>query len=252
MKILENDNNLCVTILAGGLGKRMNSDIPKVLCEINGIPMIVRLLRQVIKLNPCKIYVVVGSNKEIIRQTIERDINFEQIVYVVQEKPLGTGDAVKSTLHLLSNNNDINMILNADVPMLSYGTLQKVYNYYNENNSKLLITSINLGDPTGNGRIIIDANGIFQEIIEQKDCNNDQLGITLVNCGIYVCRTNILQEIIPKISCNNVQNEYYLTDLVKIYRAGDKSVDLYILDAKNEIEIYNVNTQEQLKYIQGL
>src|SRR5687767_3311129 len=113
-------NNLYVTLLAGGMGKRMQSDLPKVLHKVKGEAMIVRLLKQVVQLNPVKILVVVGKFRDMIKNEIENHINDNRIVYINQEQPLGTGDAVKCTLHEFNDGSVVNIILNGDVPMLQY------------------------------------------------------------------------------------------------------------------------------------
>ena len=246
-------NKLFITLLAAGMGKRMQSDLPKVLHKVKGEAMIVRLLNQVAQLNPDKILIVVGKFYKIIKNEIDKfNINC-QIVYINQEQPLGTGDAVKCTLSEFVEPNITNIILNGDVPMLQYQTIKEIYDYYLIQQSKFLITSINLANPTGNGRIILDIGNNFKEIVEEKDCLVEQKLITLVNCGIYILCSNVLTEFIPLIKNNNVQAEYYLTDLVKIYKKiTDKKIDLLILAPEKEIEIYNVNTKEQLLYIEHL
>ena len=246
-------NKLYITLLAGGMGKRMQSDLPKVLHQVKGEVMIVRLLNQVVQLNPDKILIVVGKFHEIIRNEINKFINDDRIIYINQEQPLGTGDAVKCTLSEFNEPNIINIILNGDVPMLQYQTIKEIYDYYLTQQSNFLITSINLTNPTGNGRIILDVDNNFKEIVEEKDCSDEQKLITLANCGIYILCSDVLTKFIPLIKNNNAQAEYYLTDLVKIYKEiMNKKIDLLILDSEKEIEIYNVNTKEQLLYIEQL
>lgn len=245
-------NKLYITILAAGIGKRMKSNLPKVLHRVNRDTMIVKILRQVVLFNPDKIFIIVGKFKHQIQTEIEKNIIYDKIIYVNQEIPLGTGDAVKSSLMYFTKNNNIkNIILNGDVPLLHYQTIKEIYDYALQKNSKLLITSIESKNPTGCGRIILNKNGIFEEIIEEKDCNTEQKKIKLVNCGIYICDSNILLEFIPKINNNNVQKEYYLTDLVKLYKKENSLnvVDLFIMDTKKENEIYNINTKEQLDIV---
>jgi bifunctional N-acetylglucosamine-1-phosphate-uridyltransferase/glucosamine-1-phosphate-acetyltransferase GlmU-like protein len=258
-------NKLYVTLLAAGIGKRMQSDLPKVLHKVKGEAMIIRLLKQVVLLNPNKILVVVGKFHDIIKNEIDKYIpplgemesNFQnfllnnQIIYINQEQPLGTGDAVKCTLCEFNGEPIVNIILNGDVPMLQYHTIKEIYDHYLTQQSNFLITSINLANPTGNGRIIMDPNHNFKEIVEEKDCLPDQKKITLVNCGIYICHSDILTKFIPLIKNNNAQTEYYLTDLVKIYKdATNQKIDLFILSPEKEIEIYNINTKEQLQFIE--
>lgn len=240
--------------MAAGIGKRMQSNLPKILHKIKGESMIIRLLKQIIKLNPNKILIVVGINYNIIKNEIEKYIdNNNNIKYIFQKEPLGTGDAVKCTLSEFINDTITNIILNGDVPLLQYHTIKKIYDHYLEIKSNFLVTSINLENPIGNGRIIMNPDMGFKEIIEEKDCTKEQLQISLINCGIYICESNILVKFIPHIECNNVQKEYYLTDLVKIYKnLTNKKIDLYILESERKNEIYNINTIEQLQFAEQL
>lgn len=251
-----NTKQLYVTFLAAGIGRRMQSEIPKVLQTVKNEPMLIKLINEVILMNPTKVLIVVGKFRHLIKEEIEKNINDSRIVYVDQPNALGTGDAVKSTLPLfeyafLSSDTGItitNIILNGDVPLLKYNTIRDIYSYYVTNSSKMLITSINLSNPTGNGRIVID-DGIFKEIVEEKDCNSQQKMITLTNCGIYIVDSKILTKYIPQITNKNASGEYYLTDMVKIYNETKEKIDLYVLTPDKELEIFNVNTKEQLQYL---
>jgi UDP-N-acetylglucosamine diphosphorylase/glucosamine-1-phosphate N-acetyltransferase len=243
---------LYVTILAGGMGKRMQSNLPKVLHQVKGKAMIVRLLQQVLHLKPDKILIVVGKFHQEIQDEIEKNISDPKIYYINQPNPHGTGDAVKCTLNQLIDDNIVNIILNGDMPMVQYQTIKEIYDYYLTKKSNFLITSINLSNPSGNGRIIIDESKKFKEIIEEKDCSAEQKIISLVNCGIYIISAGILKKFIPLISNSNAQSEYYLTDLVKIYtNSYTNNIELFILEQSKEIEIYNINTREQLEFIEN-
>lgn len=245
-------NNLIITILAGGLGKRMNSSLPKVLHQVNGIPMIVRILGEIKQLNPHKILIVVGKFRDVIQNTILQypiisDLNIE---YVLQDPPLGTGHAVLSTLNYL-NDTDVNLIVNGDNPLLTYETLKNIVDYFTLSTSKLQITAVNSSNPKGSGRIILK-NNKFTEIVEEKDCNDEQRKLTIVNCGIYMTYGNILKQYIPMIKNNNVQKEYYLTDIVDVYKSNNNLPSLYILDSNKELEMINVNTKDQLDNLNNI
>jgi UDP-N-acetylglucosamine diphosphorylase/glucosamine-1-phosphate N-acetyltransferase len=251
-------NNLVVTILAAGMGKRMNSDIPKVLHEVNGVPMVVKIINQVKLLKPKLIIIVVGKYMNLIRHTLNNydslsDCNY---IFVVQSSPHGTGDAVKCTLPILHEDEDVynfNLILNGDTPLLSINTLRSVCDNFIYNNKDIQITCIKLDNPSGNGRIIIDNNGVFQQIIEDKDCNEEQLQIQLINVGIYVCSIDVLFKYIPLIDNNNKQNEFYLTDIVKLYSANEnKEIGLFELPSDRALEVSNVNTIDQLNQLNQL
>jgi len=240
------NKNLTVIVMAGGIGKRMESSIPKVLHKINGIPMIIKILKQVEKLSPDRIILIVGKFKHQIENIVNK-YNIQNIIYTIQKKPLGTGDAVKQTIHLLKKNS-YNLILSGDVPLIKYNTLQNII----ENNKyPLQITCIEINRPEGYGRIIL-TNDQFERIVEHKDCTEKQRKIKLVNCSIYVAKTEILQKLLPLIQNNNRQKEYYLTDIVHLAKLNNISVGHFELDKIKYKEILNANTKKQLTEIKNI
>ena len=233
--------SLVVTILGGGQGKRMNSSLPKILHLLHNRPMIQWIIEEVQKLNPIKIIVVVNPRNF---NQIKDSLNIFNITYIVQPRPLGTADAVKWTLKELNQDN-INLILNGDSPLIKAETLRDILLSYN---GGLQFTGIELQNPYGCVRIFQE-NGKFQRIIEEKDCLSEQRTIKLVNTGIYVVTKNILDRCLPLIENNNASREYYLPDLGGIALQLHYPVNLYILPTSKEKEITNVNTSEQLIYL---
>ena len=182
--------NVIVIVMAGGLGKRMGSDIPKVLHKLNDIPMICHILLKLKYMDRYvnKIFVVVGKHKDLIQKTIEEYIDLPNISYIYQEEPLGTGHAVQCCRDELIKYPDSEvLILSGDVPMLSIDTM---YDLLDKPNLAKIITT-NMENPHGYGRIVIE-NGSFMRIVEHKDCNGPQLLITMTNSGIYCIRSNLL------------------------------------------------------------
>ena len=236
-----------ILIMAGGLGKRMNSYLPKVLHLLKDKPLIVHVIESALQLNPIKIGIIVGKYKEIIEKTINQYIfDNSMIEYIIQLEPLGTGHAIMSSIKFLSNyQNSIVTILSGDVPLIKSDTLKVLHNSVIEKDAAILVNTMD--DPYGYGRIITDKNK-FIKIVEEKDCNDDERKINLVNSGIYTFKCNIILNNINKITNNNNQNEYYLTD---IFNFIDKNViDLVYL--KNKYEIMGVNTYEQLVLLQTI
>jgi len=252
--------SLTVTILAAGNGKRMNDanatiNLPKVLQLVNKEPMLVKIIKTVTtsSLPVEKLFIIVNnSNISIIKSTLEKYLPFvyEKLFFVVQDTPLGTGHAVLQTIKLLPNHK-YNMILNGDTPMLLPETLTSIYtnflNNYKQGTNNLLIVGINLNKPEANGRIIVTDNKI--QIVEYKDCNEQQQNINLVNTGIYVADSSLLVLHLPQITNNNKQNEYYLTDIVKLASENNSNIILHTLDSNKYNEIYNVNTRDELNYV---
>lgn len=254
---------LCVTILAAGNGKRMNSTWPKVLHQINNQPMLVKLINTVIQLKPNKILVIVNPNtinniKDILKEHLPQRV-CNDLIFVIQDVPNGTGDAVLKSIEFLNICKKLdmhyNMILNGDMPCLEYSTLVDIYEYfltnYKTERKNLQIVGINLVDPKSNGRIIRENNifGTEYRIIETRDCTDQQKLITLINTGIYIADIDLLTVCVPKISNKNQQNEYYLTDIVRLAYNHKCNVILLMLDDSKSLEISNINTKEELDYV---
>ena len=236
-------NDLFILIMAGGLGKRMNSDIPKVLHLINNEPMIVKIIKTANRLNPKKIIIVVGKFKEIIKNKISEYIDLTNIEFIDQDEPLGTGHAIMCCSKYLSNYlNSKTLILSGDVPLITENTLNKIIN----NSKNVTIATSKVDNPYGYGRIVLN-NNIFEKIVEEKDCNDLEKDIKIINSGIYIFNTEILIKNINFINNINKQNEYYLTDIFSIIKNKNINIDLYNIECYNEI--LGVNTSEQLNYL---
>lgn len=225
-------------IMAGGEGKRMNSDIPKVLHCVVDEEMIVSIIRKVMTLNVTKIYIVCGRHTNTIMQCINNRIgNTFDIIYVNQSVPLGTGDAIKQCLPYLQDI-DVNvLILNGDTPLIDVSLDE----FVKEETPSLMVTS--LDNPSGQGRIILDDSGKFTKIVEEKDASIEEKKVTLVNCGVYQVSSKQLLEYIPLIDNVNAQKEYYLTDLCKFIML---ELNLFKVPKCLQYELMNVNTQKEL------
>lgn len=234
--------------MAAGEGKRMKSNIPKVLHLFHGVPMLVRIIRESLKLNPNKIIIITGKYDLLIKETIQEYIeNTNFIQYVQQKEPLGTGHAIKSVLNHYNNNENV-LILNGDMPLVSYDLLN---NFITKGNNQILVA--NLINPYGYGRILHDNNGNFIGIKEEKDCTNNEKEIQLVNVGIYYFESTILKQFIPLIMNDNKQNEYYLTDIIKIIKKNSNiKIETSIISQKLTYQIMGVNTQEELRELENI
>lgn len=236
-------------VLAGGLGKRMESPIPKVLHEINQVPMICYVIERAFKVGCESIGIIVGKYKSIISETIGKFYpNDSRIIWIDQDEPLGTGHAVLCGLEWMKKNLALEtnvLILSGDVPLISTETLDKLM----EKPNSILINK--LSNPYGYGRVLINL-GTVQQIIEEKDCTLEEKEINLVNCGIYSMELKYLIDTIPQITNSNAAQEYYLTDMVKLgYEKGYK-INWYELPSDKSIEIANVNTKEELENIKQI
>ena len=230
----------CILILAGGLGKRMNSPIPKVLHQLDKYSILGTLINKIQEHFTNDIFIVVGKYKYIIQKKLKEELglNQENIQYIFQKESLGTGDALKCSMKQI-NNYDKVVILNGDGPLISTESIKIMI----ESNKNLLgICKLENISPTGSGRIIFNDNCI-NKIIEEKDCSEEDKKINYINGGLYCFNIDKLKRYIHLLNNNNKQKEYYITDLIYIFNNNDTNIFPIYLKEK---EIININTPEQL------
>ena len=237
-------------ILAGGLGKRMKSLLPKVLHILNDKPLIYYVINNAIQIGSTKILIIVGKYKNIIKEYVYKYfIEFDMMIeYIDQENPNGTGHAIKCCIPYFIRNQiskyDNILILSGDVPLIKIETLKELLSFKNA----LLITKSNT--PFGCGRIIFNNKNKEKiiKIIEEKDCTEEEKKIQYINCGIYNITVQTLFETVPFIQNLNKISEYYLTDFIDL--AVNKKIELnyYELLKKDINQIININTINDLVY----
>ena len=199
---------LKVVILAAGKGTRMKSSMPKVLHRVAEKPMVEHVVDAASSLGAEKTVLVIGHGADQVRATVTRDVE-----YVEQTEQLGTGHAVQQALPLL-NPDDTVLIGYGDVPLTKPETFKKLIDDVTDSNIALL--TVIMEDPTGYGRIIRDAAGKVQGIVEQKDATPEQLKVCEGNTGILAARASALSELLSGLDNNNAQQEYYLTDIFEM------------------------------------
>lgn len=243
-------------IMAGGLGKRMKSDKPKVLNLLNGFPLIYYVIRAAISAGTGNILLVVGKYKDAIKNEIDElfSIFADKIHYITQPEVLingelkvqGTGDAIKCCLPFFINKqtplSERVLILSGDVPLIQHRTISRLLNKENS----ILIAE--LDNPFGCGRIVFSDDKKIKEIIEEKDCTKEQKSIKYVNCGIYNFNVKLLMSCLPEIKNINKNNEYYLTDAISIAIQKGFSINYYDLPNENSDEVININTKDDLLF----
>ena len=239
-------DNTAIVILAAGKGTRMNSPIPKVLHDVNGTPMIVKIVNTCISTTPKEIFIVVGEYKNIIEMIINKHIKYtSNIKYIIQKEQLGTGHAVRMCIPELKASTSNNVIvLSGDTPLIKSPTLYKLSHF---KYSGFIVGHIE--NPFGYGRVVIDDNKDFVKIVEEKDCNDNEKKICLVNAGVYIFKKEVLINNIDKITNKNNQNEYYLTDILEII-SKHSDIEYYIHN--NNKEFLGINTLEQLKIVENI
>ena len=245
------NDKLNVVIMAGGLGKRMNSSVPKVLHKILDKPMLVRVIEESINLHPSKIIIVVGKYREIIEKTVHEyvDTHKHSIVFVDQPDAQGTGHAIQCCATTLTQEDaKFTIILSGDVPLLKSETMREML----KNVNKVKIMTAEFDNSTGYGRIA-EIDSIFVKIVEEKDCSAEEKKIKKINGGIYAFDTETLCKYLPYLSNNNSQKEYYLTDIVEIIKTNENiEIDMFNIRKDKHYEIMGINTADQLLELEKL
>ncbi len=231
---------LYVIILAAGKGTRMKSDRAKVLHEVYFSPMIHHVVDTVVPLQPTKITVVVGHQREaVIAVLADYDVDF-----AVQEEQCGTGHAVLIAESLIPEGPGTVLILCGDTPLIQSETLQNMVAQHQQDGPAITLMTTELDDPTNYGRVKSDANGDIEAIVEEKDANVREKKITEINTGIYCVERDLLFATLKGVGSNNQQNEVYLTDIInKNYKKGRK---IARYKNNNAQDVLGVNSRYEL------
>lgn len=233
--------NTTVIVLAAGLGTRMKSDRAKVLHEVMGRAMVTYVIETASKIAGDRVIVVVGHQAEKVEQVISGRFH---ATFAVQHQQLGTGHAVACALPYLPQDTQEVLILYGDVPLLRTATLERFLKDHVSNGCTLSILGVEMENPTGYGRLIMDESGGVCGIVEEKDADSGQRKIRLVNSGIYCVQTEFLSWAVSCLGSDNAQGELYLTDIVGIgYRQG-KPIGL--MRHHDPEEVFGINTAAEL------
>ncbi len=233
-------------ILAAGQGKRMGSDLPKVLVPVDGRAMIRYVIDAVRGAGIERILVVVGFRADLVRRELANEPGLE---FVVQTEQLGTGHAVKMCSDRLEGHEGPVLILAGDSPMVQVSSLRSLLADFASRRRACLMGTGKKENPTGLGRIVRDKNGEFAAIVEEKDATPEQRAITEVNLSTYVFRPEALLSSLQQLTANNAQGEYYLTDCPSVLKADGQGVDA--LCVLQPIEALSINTKEELAIVEA-
>ena len=231
-----------VVILAAGMGKRMQSDLPKVLHALAGKPLLSHVIDTARQLYPSRCCVVYGHGGDKVPTQLAAD----DLQFVLQEPQLGTGHAVMQAVSKL-NEDQPTLVLYGDVPLTTVATLRTLTE--KAGNEKLAILTIAMDDPTGYGRIVREQNKIIR-IVEQKDAADLERQIREVNTGILVAPTRQLKNWLSQLSNHNAQGEYYLTDIIAL--AVKDKVVIESTQPSHAWETLGVNSKVQLAELERI
>ena len=234
---------LAVVILAAGQGKRMKSDLPKVLQPLAGRPLLGHVVSRARTLDPASIHVVYGHGGDQVRAALAS----ENLSWALQAEQLGTGHAVAQAMPGIADDALV-LVLYGDVPLIRADTLRALMAAAGTKGMSLL--TVILDDPTGYGRIVRNTRGAIQKIVEHKDASKAQLKIREGNSGIMAVPAKLLRKWLGKLRNANSQGEYYLTDIIAM--AVKDKVKVTPLIAPTQAETLGVNDKAQLAELEAL
>jgi bifunctional UDP-N-acetylglucosamine pyrophosphorylase/glucosamine-1-phosphate N-acetyltransferase len=239
-------NNLAIIVLAAGQGTRMKSRRPKVLHEIGGRPLVGHVLTTARSLGAAHIEVVVRHEREQVVSALAAD--YPDAVFVDQDDVPGTGRAVQVAIDALPADFDGDvLVLSGDCPLADVDTLSAFLDEHRASGAPATLMTAVVDDPTGYGRVIRDADGGVDRIVEQKDASDDEAAVREINAGMYAFRSETLRRYLPEIGLDNAQGEMYLTDVPGLLRRdGDRVAASVVSDVT---VTYGVNDRAQLALV---
>lgn len=230
------DKPVAVVILAAGQGSRMQSDLPKVLHRLGGVPLVGHALAAARSLEPAEIIVVAGHGADDVEKAARKLEPDARIV--LQSEQLGTGHAVRQVLPVLEGFEGKVIVLYGDTPFIGEDTLAALASH----NADLVVLGFEAEDPGRYGRLVVTEAGL-DRIVEFKDADEATRLIALCNSGVMALDADLLRQLIGKLTNENAAGEYYLTDLVALARAEDRRADVVTCD---EEETLGINTRAEL------
>lgn len=227
----------------------MSSDLPKVLHEVAGRPMVAHVIDAVKPLCGERVYLVVGYRAD---EVID-GLRGCGVTFVLQEEQLGTGHAVLRCEQALADFEGTVVVLNGDVPCLSADTVRELCDFHTERRAAATVLTAELDDPTGYGRIVRDEAGALAAIVEEKDADAATRRVREINSGLFCFEKARLFDALAETGRDNAQNEYYLTDVIRVLKTKGERVEGYCVgDAR---EVAGVNTDRELQgvreYLRG-
>lgn len=240
-------NNMKALVLAAGKGTRLQTegiDLPKVMRLADGKPLLHYVVESLSFLPPEDIILVVGWKKEAVLAA------FPQYPHAVQEQLNGTGGAVQYAAPLLEGYEGHLIVCCGDTPLMSRATFQALAKTHLEEGNSCTMLSARLPEGGSYGRVLREADGSFQRIVEARDCTPEQAAVTEVNTGTYVFHVPALLSVLNELNQDNAQGELYLTDVPALLKARGLRVGL--CDTCSPDEMLGVNTVEQLQQVEDL
>ena len=236
---------LAVVIMAAGKGTRLKSQLPKVLHEVGGKPLLEHVIRAAVRLVPAKdVYAIIGHEADRVRAAMEHTgVNF-----VLQSEPQGTGHALMMAREALAGYDHV-LVLSGDAPLITPETIGRLRNFHLERQAAMTLLSADLEHPTGYGRVLRKSgrSAEVQAIVEEKAASPGQKKIREINSGFYIFAVKELYANIGQLSTANAHGEYYLTDMAAVLRRARQRVVAF--KTADATEVLGGNTRFELAAI---
>ncbi len=232
-------------ILAAGKGKRMGSDLPKVLLPVCGRPMVRYVIDAVRSAGIERMVAVVGHRAELVQQELAGEPG---VTFALQTEQLGTGHAVMMCREMLAHNAGPVLILAGDSPLVQVASLKALLTEFAARRPACLLGTATKADPAGLGRIVRDEAGEFRTIVEEKDASPAERAVTEVNMSTYVFQSVDLLWALDQLTADNAQSEYYLTDCPGVLKQAGKTV--LAANVLQPCEALSINTSAELAAVE--
>ncbi|MEM9373543.1 MAG: NTP transferase domain-containing protein [Planctomycetota bacterium] len=238
-------------LLAAGKGTRMQSDLPKVCHPVGGRPMVCAVVDACLRAGCERVVVVVGYKQELVREALAE--YGDRVEFAVQEEQLGTGHAVMSAADVFPEamraGTDL-FVLCGDGPLIRSETLSTLLGTHRSSGADATLATSVIENPDGYGRIVRDANGRFERIVEQKNASDAELRINEVNPSYYCCDAKAMFDALANVDRNELTGEYYVTDIFEEVLKSGGSVG--VIDAVPSEDILSINTLDHLAEVDAI
>lgn len=227
----------------------MKSEVPKVLHPVAGRPLLEHVLRAVEPLRARYIGVVLGTGRELVQKALS-DRGWKKLYVAVQARPQGSGHAVMMAKSWLKSKQGALLVVYGDTPLLTTATLRRLVDHHVVSGNAATFLAMDLTDPSGYGRMVLNGGGFVERIVEDKDATPEERAITLVNSGVACWDIQKLLAVLSRIQPNNAKREYYLTDAVGLLRGLGEQVG--VVRAQDANETHGVNNRVDLARAEAL
>ncbi len=244
---MQSNSQICAVVLAAGKGTRMKSELPKVAAYLSGKPLIRHVVDNLRAAGVHDIVTVVGYKKETVISLLS---DYAGMRFSEQKEQLGTGHALLCTEDYLNNFKGQILVCCGDMPLISVKTFKNLMQTHISQGNVMTVLSAVMENPTGYGRLIRNSKSELQYIVEEKDANAEEKSVKEVNTGTYIFNSSAVYKDLKLVKSNNAQGEYYLPDLVKIYKDANGKVGA--LKLSNAVEASGVNSPEDLANLEQI